>query len=524
MAYNANTNWDNEKKYLESLVNSGNAGTAAWATNQMKELSAAQSQYGSTSTPATSSPSSGTSVTPTYTYTPTGTHNDATIKAVSDADTAKINQYKADYEAAKAAGDENGMAAAHAAAEAIRKQYNYLGGDDGSEYIELPVEQIFDIPSWNYDSTRPTYDSKYEQDIDALLDQILNRDDFSYNYEEDPLYAQYKQQYLREGERAMNDTLAAAAANAGGMNSYAISAAQQANNYYSSQLNDKIPQLYEMAYQMYLDDIDGQVRDLGLLTGMDDTQYGRYRDTMGDWENDRDFSYNKYRDDMGDYFNNRDFDYGVGRDQIADSRYETEWEYNTGMNDSDTAYKKAMDFLDAGVMPSADILSAAGISTSEAQAYLSRVAGAKALSSGSGSSSGSSTSTSTGSGSGSGGGSYNNGSVTTANIKALQTYLGVTADGKWGSESQAAAKAKGLSTNADEAWKAYNGNNDNSDGHEIWGGQETDNYYDVYRVARQMYSKNDTDGIANYLADRILDGTITKEEAYRIADSYGIKL
>ena len=176
-----------------------------------------------------------------------------------------------------------------------------------------------------------------------------------------------------------------------------------------------------MAYQMYLDDIDGQVRDLGLLTGMDDTQYGRYRDTMGDWENDRDFSYNKYRDDMSDYYNNRDFQYGVSRDEIADTRYENEWNYNTGVNDSDTAYKRAMDFLDAGVMPSADILSAAGISTTEAQAYLSRVAGAKALSSGS--SSGSSKSSSSSSDT-----SYNPDKKTTTEVIKPETIEGKPTD------------------------------------------------------------------------------------------------
>lgn len=51
----------------------------------------------------------------------------------------------------------------------------------------------------------------------------------------------------------------------------------------------------------------------------------------------------------------------------------------------------------------------------------------------------------------SGGGGYNNGGLTTAQIMEMQQALGVTADGKWGSQSMAAAD--GMS--AQEAWQAY---------------------------------------------------------------------
>lgn len=200
-----------------------------------------------------------------------------------------------------------------------------------------------------------------EQDtrIDDLLNQILNRDAFSYDAELDPVYQQYREIYNREGNRSMNDTLAAAATNAGGMNSYAITAANQANDYYAAQLGDKIPELRQLAYQMYLDDIDMQVRDLGLLQQMDETQYSRYRDTMGDWRNDRDFSYGQYRDIIGDAQWDKTFDYNAGRDQVSDSRYESE-----------TAYNRAMDNLANGIMPDASILAQAGISQADADAWI----------------------------------------------------------------------------------------------------------------------------------------------------------
>lgn len=189
------------------------------------------------------------------------------------------------------------------------------------EYVEVLEELATTSRPSSTTSKRPTYSDPYRSDIDELLRAILTRDNFSYDVNNDPLFAQYKQQYMREGQRAMQDTLANAAANAGGMNSYAITAGQQAQNYYGAQLGDKIPELYDIAYGMYLDDIDNDVRNLGLLNQMSDTQYGRYRDIMGDWENDRDFAYNKYRDDIGDMNYDREWDYMLSRDAIEDARY-----------------------------------------------------------------------------------------------------------------------------------------------------------------------------------------------------------
>lgn len=65
MAYNANTNWNNERSYLNGLISKG-GGNAEWAKKQMNELNKAQQQYGGSSgssggsttrTPSTSAPS-----------------------------------------------------------------------------------------------------------------------------------------------------------------------------------------------------------------------------------------------------------------------------------------------------------------------------------------------------------------------------------------------------------------------------------------------------------------------------------
>lgn len=272
--------------------------------------------------------------------------------------------------------------AAHAQAEAIRALYGYSGGKDGSQYIPSQTPQ-FD--QWTY-AQAPTYEDPYAGQMDELLGQILNRDKFRYNAQDDPLYQQYLEQYLREGERSMQDTLGAVSARTGGLaSSWAQTAAQEANDYYASQAADKIPELYQLAYDMYLKDLDGKVQDLGLLQNMSNRQYDRYRDTMSDWQNDRAFAYNKYRDQVGDSQWSQNFNYQAGRDKVNDQRYDTEWNYQVDRDklddaryDSETAYDRAMSMLSAGVMPSSDLLSKAGLTGIQAAAIIASANSAKA--------------------------------------------------------------------------------------------------------------------------------------------------
>jgi len=305
----------------------------------------------------------------------------AAIKAKMNANS--IAWYSADEaEKARLHAENQALASMLGGSVGYDSKTGYWSGDAFLEE-EIPLAEN---PSWSYGVEAPSYSSSYSSQIDALLNQILNRDKFSYDAEQDDLYQQYKKMYNREGARAMDDTLDAAAAQAGGMNSYAVTAANQANNYYAAQVADKIPELYQLAYDMYLTDIDNQVRDLGLLQSMDDTQYNRYRDTMSDWKDDRDFAYGVYRDDVGDKQWQKSFDYDAYRDLVGDLRDDKEWayyvkqderdynyqldkdKYNDAVYDSETAYNRAMDMLSQGVMPSDDILSMAGLTKAEALA------------------------------------------------------------------------------------------------------------------------------------------------------------
>ena len=167
---------------------------------------------------------------------------------------------------------------AHNYVEAIRNRYGYSGGQNGSGYTKTgPGQQ--------------NYVSPYQSQIDELWNRINGRS-FDYDYTLDPRWQAYKKQYTREGQRAMQDTLGQYAAMTGGMPSTAaLSAAQQAQNYYGAQMSDKIPELYQAAYDMYLNDGNALRSDLSTLLGMEDAAYSR-------WASERDYDYNAWADQM----------------------------------------------------------------------------------------------------------------------------------------------------------------------------------------------------------------------------------
>lgn len=147
------------------------------------------------------------------------------------------------------------------------------------------------------------FDSKYKGQLDNLYSQINGREKFSYDMNADMLYQQYKDQYVRNGEKAMQDTLGQATALTGGYdNSYAQSAAQQTYQGYLAELNDKVPELYQRAYDRYRQEGDDLYQQYSMASDLYGKEYGEYRDTVADWQTDRGYATDRYQSE-------RDFDY-----------------------------------------------------------------------------------------------------------------------------------------------------------------------------------------------------------------------
>ncbi len=214
---------------------------------------------------------------------------------------------------------------------------------------------------------RPVYEDKYGAKVDELFDRVMNGKEFSYDMESDPNYQAYKDMYTREGQRAMQDTLAQVAQNAGGNNSYAVSAAAQANNYYMQQLADKVPELFNAAYNRYMNEENLKRQDLEIARMLETDDYNRYLNDM-----------NVFQTNVGlaDSLVNGQLDreYRSNRDRIADERYLDERDYNRQVYEDETAYNRAeadenkafelaMTMIQNGYMPSEEALAAAGIGT-----------------------------------------------------------------------------------------------------------------------------------------------------------------
>ena len=88
-------------------------------------------------------------------------------------------------------------------------------------------------------------------------EESYRKRDFKYDVYEDPLYKQYLASAKRNGQNAMTDTMAKVASQTGGIaGSYAISAGAQSYNDYIDDVNDIIPELYDLAYEKYMDELE----------------------------------------------------------------------------------------------------------------------------------------------------------------------------------------------------------------------------------------------------------------------------
>lgn len=254
----------------------------------------------------------------------------------SDSELAAAADARAAAEAGKTSWDD-----AHAFVENIRAGYGYSGESDGGKYVPLAKETQPERETFTYESA-PSYTNKYKGKIDALTEAILGREAFTYDPETDPTYQQYKESYTRSGQRAMQDTIGQVSARTGGLaSSYAQAAGQQAYDGYMSALADKIPELKQLAYSMYQDEGEQQRANLEMLMALEQGDYNKYLNLLGQHNTDRSFDYGVFSDD-------RAYDYQAGRDNIADQRYDQQYADSREDNQYAKDLQKAQTLAAAG--------------------------------------------------------------------------------------------------------------------------------------------------------------------------------
>lgn len=208
------------------------------------------------------------------------------------------------------------------------------------------LAQMASAKSFSYNGTKPTYASPYSAQIDRLFDEIQNNPDFSYDPETDESYIALKGQYTNLGRQAMKDTSAQVAAQTGGIaSSYAVSAGAQAYNQYMNELSGYIPELQQLAYEMYQNDLNQKYQQLDALNALENQEYNKYRDELSDYYTDYNNAYNQFLNEQSqqnylnellyqqqqdalsrqDYLN--ELEYSRAMDEWERQRYQTEWEY-----------------------------------------------------------------------------------------------------------------------------------------------------------------------------------------------------
>ena len=166
-----------------------------------------------------------------------------------------------------------------------------------------------DLKQWQ--ANRPgDYESAYQGRIDGLMEDLMDRKEFSYSYGADPLYRQYAQLYTQNAQNASADAAAQAAALTGGYgSSYAASAARQAYQQQIGALSSAIPTLYSLALDTYTSGGNELVSQLDQLNSSEQDAQQLYNDRLSDY-------YTQLRQKGEAYNNAYAQDYGQYQDYL----------------------------------------------------------------------------------------------------------------------------------------------------------------------------------------------------------------
>ncbi|MGP1544175.1 MAG: hypothetical protein ACTTIO_04370 [Candidatus Fimenecus sp.] len=180
----------------------------------------------------------------------------------------------------------------------LRNQMNANSVYHASAEVEQAKNNLNNLKAPN------PYVSAWQSKLAATIGNIQNRKPFTYDVNNDPLYQQYKNNYINQGRQAMIDTMGQASALTGGYgNSYAATVGNQTYQNYLSQLNNVIPSLYKMAQDKYAQDTTNLYNLYNMYNEQETKDYGKYRDKVSDYRANRDYLTNRYNSE-------RNFDYG----------------------------------------------------------------------------------------------------------------------------------------------------------------------------------------------------------------------
>ena len=175
--------------------------------------------------------------------------------------------------------------------------------------------------------------TQYTDRFNTALDNYLNREDFEYDVDKDPLFQQALASAMNSGKSAMQDTIGQASALTGGYGStYATTAGNQAYNAFIEDAYNNLPEYYQMALEAYQAEGQELYNQVALLGDADANEWQKI--------------YTQYQVNSDNYWKGLDFEYGAYQDNITNMYNKANLqlsEHGQKMDDLSTLYDTAND-------------------------------------------------------------------------------------------------------------------------------------------------------------------------------------
>ena len=172
-------------------------------------------------------------------------------------------------------------------------------------------------------------DRTYTSDLASIVDQIKNREKFSYDFSQDPMFMNMLASSMAQGKTAMKDSIAQSSALTGGYgNTWAQTAGQQAYNQYIQSAYENLPAYYQLALDAYNQEENSLMQKFSMLYDLDNTEYARLVDlynVANDAVSRASNEYNSFMDNNqfmatlgnNEYWKQTEFEYEKEQNRIA---------------------------------------------------------------------------------------------------------------------------------------------------------------------------------------------------------------
>lgn len=116
---------------------------------------------------------------------------------------------------------------------------------------------------------------KYGESEDKALKRVKDREDFSYDTEKDPAFQAYREIYEALAEKAYRRVLNDNNTSVTGASNVVLSEAMEAQNKELRKIAEMVPELYENAYDRYIEAGEADRKDLDTVSKLADNYYDR---------------------------------------------------------------------------------------------------------------------------------------------------------------------------------------------------------------------------------------------------------